>query len=125
PVRAAQRRRPRRRLGLPRADRLRRAIAPVATKVYAARRTLRRRRVLPRTGTGVAATRFIPGEPMKAQNDSTDPQHIYRQLKLGVAHELVNDQNVFELIALAERDGNTLLATELREWQAPCSDSMD
>ena len=57
---------------------------------------------------------------MKAQNDSTDPQHIYRQLKLGVAHELVNDQNVFELIALAERDGNRLLATELREWQAPC-----
>jgi hypothetical protein len=52
---------------------------------------------------------------MKAQNDSTDPQHIYRQLKLGVAHELVTDQNVFELIALAERDGNTLLATELRE----------
>jgi hypothetical protein len=62
---------------------------------------------------------------MKAQNDSTDPQHIYRQLKLGVAHELVNDQNVFALIALAERDGNTLLATELREWQAPCSDSRD
>jgi len=62
---------------------------------------------------------------MKAQNDSTDPQHIYRQLKLGVAHELVTDQNVFDLIALAERDGNTLLATELREWQAPCSDSRD
>ncbi len=62
---------------------------------------------------------------MKAQNDSTDPQHIYRQLKLGVGHELVTDQNVFELMALAERDGNQLLATELREWQAPCSDSRD
>ena len=62
---------------------------------------------------------------MKSQDNSTDPQHIYRQLKLGLAHELVTDQNVFELIALAQRDGNELLATELREWQAPCSDSND
>ena len=62
---------------------------------------------------------------MKSQNSSTDPQHIYRQLKLGIGHELVNDENVFELMALAEKDGNQLLATELREWQAPCSDSND
>ena len=62
---------------------------------------------------------------MKSQNNSTDPQHIYRQLKLGVGHELVTDANVFELIALAQNDGNQLLATELREWQAPCSDSND
>jgi hypothetical protein len=62
---------------------------------------------------------------MKAQNNSTDPQHIYRQLKLGLGHELVNDTNVFELMALAQQDGNQLLATELREWQAPCSDSND
>jgi hypothetical protein len=62
---------------------------------------------------------------MKAQNESTDPQHIYRQLKLGLGHELVNDVNVFELIAMAQKDGNQLLATELREWQAPCSDSDD
>jgi len=62
---------------------------------------------------------------MKPQNNSTDPQHIYRQLKLGLGHELVTDANVFELMALAEGDGNQLLATELREWQAPCSDSND
>ena len=62
---------------------------------------------------------------MKSQNNSTDPQHIYRQLKLGVGHELVTDANVFELIALAQSDGNQLLATELREWQAPSSDSND
>jgi len=62
---------------------------------------------------------------MKANNDSTDPQHIYRQLKQGLGHELVNDQNVFELMALAERDGNKSLATALREWQAPFSDSND
>ena len=62
---------------------------------------------------------------MKNQDDQTDPQHIYRQLKLGLGHELVTDSNVFELIALAQRDGNQVLATELREWQAPCSDSDD
>jgi hypothetical protein len=62
---------------------------------------------------------------MKSQDHSTDPQHIYRQLKLGLAHELVNDGNVFELIALARNDGNQMLATALREWQAPCSDSKD
>ena len=28
-------------------------------------------------------------------------------------------------MALAQQDGNQLLATELREWQAPCSDSND
>ncbi len=62
---------------------------------------------------------------MKTQDNSTDPQHIYRQLKLGLGHELVTDANVFELMALARKDGNQLLATELREWQAPCSDSND
>ena len=62
---------------------------------------------------------------MKTQDNSTDPQHIYRQLKLGLGHELVTDANVFDLIALAQKDGNQLLATELREWQAPCSDSDD
>lgn len=62
---------------------------------------------------------------MKSPDHSNDPQHIYRQLKLGLGHELVTDANVFDLIALAQGDGNQLLATELREWQAPCSDSND
>ena len=62
---------------------------------------------------------------MRTLDNSTDTQHIYRQLKLGLGHELVNDENVFSLIAIAQADGQKLLETELREWQAPCSDSMD
>ena len=62
---------------------------------------------------------------MKTLDNSSNTQHIYRQLKLGLGHELVNDGNVFALIAIAQADGNKLLETELREWQAPCSDSMD
>ena len=62
---------------------------------------------------------------MKTLDNSSDTQHIYRQLKLGLGHELVNDGNVFALMAIAHADGNTLLETELREWQAPCSDSDD
>jgi hypothetical protein len=46
---------------------------------------------------------------------------IYARLKRGVGREFVNDDNVFALIERAERDGHTVLATELREWQAPCS----
>jgi hypothetical protein len=62
---------------------------------------------------------------MKTQDTSPELQHIYRQLKLGLGHELVNDDNVFALIAIAKQDGHQLLETELREWQAPCSDSDD
>jgi hypothetical protein len=76
-------------------------------------------------GTAVAAIGVHTGELMKTLNESPETQHIYRQLKLGVGHELVNDDNVFALIDLAHADGNTLLETQLREWQAPCSDSMD
>ena len=56
---------------------------------------------------------------MKTPIDSTDPQHIYRQLKLGLGHELVNDQNVVELIDMARRDGHKLLEKELVEWKEP------
>ena len=62
---------------------------------------------------------------MKNADLSTDLQHIYRQLKLGLGHELVNDDNVFALIDIAHQDGHQILETELREWQAPCSDSND
>jgi hypothetical protein len=47
-------------------------------------------------------------------------EDIYRQLVKGLGHEHVNDGNVFELIRRAEMDGHTVLAQELREWQAPC-----
>jgi hypothetical protein len=46
---------------------------------------------------------------------------IYAQLVRGFGHQHVDDDNVFALIAQAERDGHQILATELREWQAPCS----
>lgn len=62
---------------------------------------------------------------MNTQDVSPELQHIYRQLKLGLGHELVNDDNVFALIAMAQQDGHKVLETELREWQAPCSDSDD
>ncbi|RZI84886.1 MAG: hypothetical protein EOP38_07155 [Rubrivivax sp.] len=49
-----------------------------------------------------------------------DIQTIYAKLKKGLGHELVNDDNVFTLIALAKRYGDSLLETELREWQSDC-----
>jgi hypothetical protein len=45
---------------------------------------------------------------------------IYAQLKRGLGHEHVTDANVLELIRMAQVDGHTVLAEELREWQAPC-----
>jgi hypothetical protein len=61
-----------------------------------------------------------------AMNDAAKPQatadvqEIYRLLKRGLGHDLVNDVNVFELIQMAARDDQKLLEQELREWQAPC-----
>ena len=53
---------------------------------------------------------------------SEELRQIYHQLKLGLAHERVNDENVFALIDMAARYGDKQLETLLREWQAPCSD---
>jgi hypothetical protein len=58
-------------------------------------------------------------------DESEDLQAIYRLLKKGLGHERVNDANVFALIDMASRDGHTVLAQELREWQAPCSDGSE
>ncbi|XHS77986.1 hypothetical protein ACFJGW_20030 [Burkholderiaceae bacterium UC74_6] len=52
------------------------------------------------------------------QEDPLD--EIYRQLVRGLGHEHVNDDNVEALIRRADADGHTVLATELREWRAPC-----
>ena len=49
-----------------------------------------------------------------------DLDEIYRQLKRGVGHEHVNDENVGALIERADLDGNQLIAQELREWRSPC-----
>jgi hypothetical protein len=50
---------------------------------------------------------------------------IYRQLRKGLAHERVNDGNVFALIDLAALNGHRELETQLREWQSPCSDGSE
>jgi hypothetical protein len=68
------------------------------------------------------------GNPMKEVRDNgsaSDIDGIYRQLKKGLGRELVNDDNVFELIDLAARDGERILEQELREWQAPCGTEPD
>src|SRR5262249_55743566 len=56
---------------------------------------------------------------MKNHNNAADPQHIYRQLKLGLGHELVNDDNVSALMALARQDGSEQIEKQLREWRVP------
>lgn len=48
---------------------------------------------------------------------------IYRKLKAGLGHELVDDSNVDELIQMASRQGNETLETILREWKAECKQS--
>ena len=52
-------------------------------------------------------------------------KEIYRQLKLGMAHERVNDENVDTLIGMAARNGDTEIETLLREWAAPCDTDDD
>lgn len=56
---------------------------------------------------------------------SEELREIYHQLKIGVAHEKVNDGNVFQLIDLAVRYGDKHIEQLLREWQAPCSDGSE
>jgi hypothetical protein len=49
-----------------------------------------------------------------------DIPSVYAKLKRGQGHELVDDDNVFTLIALAKRYGDVTLEEELREWQSDC-----
>ena len=49
-----------------------------------------------------------------------DLNYVYGELRKGVGHELVTDANALELADMAARDGHSILAQELREWQAPC-----
>ena len=54
-------------------------------------------------------------------NEVNSVEHVYQQLLKGLGHELVNDGNVAALIKRADADRHTILAIELREWQAPCA----
>jgi hypothetical protein len=59
--------------------------------------------------------------PTQTETDRAQAiEDVYRQLVKGLGREHVNDGNVFALIKRAEQDGHTVLAEELREWQAPC-----
>lgn len=49
-----------------------------------------------------------------------DLHAVYARLKRGLGHELVNDDNIFSLIALAKRYGDVTLEEELSEWQSDC-----
>jgi hypothetical protein len=59
---------------------------------------------------------------MKQVHESRIPAstiEIYERLsRRGEAREAVTEQNVADLIKLADRDGHTVLAQELREWRA-------
>lgn len=52
--------------------------------------------------------------------EADDLDGIYRQLVKGVGHELVTEANSEALARRADKDGHTVLATELREWKMPC-----
>lgn len=52
--------------------------------------------------------------------DPVETERIYRALRKGLGHELVNEHNVKALLARAEQDGHGILAEELREWSAGC-----
>src|SRR5688500_13190598 len=65
---------------------------------------------------GLRRVRSTPPERRNMQNapipEPTDElKEIYRQLRLGMAHERVNDDNVFTLIDMAARNGDTELET--------------
>jgi hypothetical protein len=51
-----------------------------------------------------------------------DMAQIYHQLKNGTGHELVTEENVQELIRMAEQYGNERIETLLREWHSNCGD---
>jgi hypothetical protein len=56
----------------------------------------------------------------KQGTDPGETERIYRELRKGLGHELVTEQNVKALIARAQQDGHGILAEELREWASGC-----
>ncbi len=60
----------------------------------------------------------VPTTP--AGTDASNLDSVYQALLQGVGHELVTEANVDELIRRAEADHHPVLASELREWRAPC-----
>lgn len=63
----------------------------------------------------------VPPFPTTDQDvDAEDLDSVYGQLVKGVGHEFVTEANVDALARRAEQDGHPVLATELKEWKAPC-----
>ena len=99
-------------------------------KIRAANRPVKVLNLFGYTGGATLACRDQEDQPMA--NDTTPPPQdaaqpqqeplaaIYHKLKAGTGHELVNDGNVKELIAIAHGYGDDLVETLLREWEAPC-----
>lgn len=52
--------------------------------------------------------------------DPADLPGIYRALRRGVGHEMVNDRNVDALIALARQHDDAKIEALLNEWRLPC-----
>lgn len=50
--------------------------------------------------------------------DPVETERIYRELRKGLGHQLVTEDNVRALMARAEQDGQAMLVEELREWAA-------
>lgn len=65
-------------------------------------------------------TASLPQTQPPTSASSTDIDYVYQQLVKGVGRELVTDANAEELATRADKDGHGILATELRQWQAPC-----
>lgn len=59
------------------------------------------------------------------RNARPDTLEIYRQLRQGLGHQHVGDDNVDELISMASNNGDTTIEKLLREWRAPCSDGSE
>lgn len=57
--------------------------------------------------------------------DPVETERIYRELRKGLGHELVTEDNVRSLMARAEQDGHAILVEELREWAAGCGAPRD
>lgn len=62
---------------------------------------------------------------MSRAEGAFDPEidDVYQALRRGGGRERVNDDNVDALIRRAQAEGHSVLAEELREWQAPCGGS--
>ncbi len=69
------------------------------------------------SSASAGATTARSAQP-SSQPDDIDA--IYQELVKGIGRERVTDANAEALAQRAEKDGHSVLATELREWLSPC-----